>query len=639
MRRRLHKAAAVGAASASAAALVVAGGGASAIAGFAHVPAAAGTAITRGLDVLPFPGTPDAAPASKIMFPAVAPSAIAAITVHGSRSGRHPGRLGAQPYGNGSAFSPDRPFAPGERVEVTAMLRSRVAGAASGAQGAKRVSFSFSIASSAGRWGTGVQARPDLTILRASPRGRHVTQTFVSAPHLHPPTIRMRGRVRDPRAGDIFLDAQKTGHPGAYFLNPEGQLLWFESSTADGEGGPSVFNVRVQRDGHQPVLTYWQGLVVPPGVGEGKDLILNERYRVIHTITAGDGYQRRGTDLHEFTLGHRGSEPTAYVTIAAPTRANLTSIGGPAHGMVLDWIIQEIDIATNRVIWEWHALGHVPLTASHEPYVPGQPYDFFHVNSIQQLRSGNLIVSARHTWAVYEIDKKSGRFVWELGGKHSSFRMGPGAKFLWQHDATLHSDGLVTLFDDNAASAFGQSRSLELRIDIARHRATLVRSYTHKPRPVLALSQGSVQLLPDHDVFVGWGSGRYFSEFAPDGRQLFDGVFPPGVQSYRAYRFSDWVGKPQQAPGLALRKSSRPGQDNLYVSWNGATRVRRWRVLASANKAGPFLKAGPSAKWSGFETRISISISAGPYFEVQALGAGGAVLRRGTSVPRRAPGT
>ena len=78
------------------------------------------------------------------------------------------------------------------------------------------------------------------------------------------------------------------------------------------------------------------------------------------------------------------------------------------------------------------------------------PYDFFHVNSIQLLPNGNLLVSARHTWTVYEINKKAGAIVWGLGGKRSSFGFGPGANFEWQHDAHLQPDGTLTLFDNGA---------------------------------------------------------------------------------------------------------------------------------------------------------------------------------------------
>jgi hypothetical protein len=579
-----------------------------------------------GLDVLPFPGTPDAAPATNIDFPAVAPFQIATVTVTGSRSGLHAGHLSAQPAGHGTAFAPDRPFIPGEHVTVVAVLRSPIAGTASGAPGARRLQFSFGVA----RFAPADEAvassgvRPDVSDSGAA-SARHTTRSFISEPKLHPPVVKMKGRVRDPGQGYIFLDAQNTGHPGPYILTPKGHLIYFHPART------SVFNTRVQTYHNHPVLTYWEGAVVPPGVGRGKDLVVNEHYRTIHTITAGDGFQKRGIDLHEFTLGHRGSEATAFVTIAAPVQANLTSVGGPPNGTVFDSIIQEIDVATNKVIWEWHSLRHVPLVDSYARYVPGHRYDYFHLNSIQQLSNGHLIISARHTFAVYCIDKASGRIVWELGGKHSNFSMGPGASFQWQHHAMLHNNGLLTLFDDNSAAALGQSRGLELHIALGSHQATLVHSYFHRPHPALALSQGSVQVLANHNVFVGWGSSPHFAEYTPGGRQLFGGSFRGRVQSYRAYRFSDWVGNPIRPPALAVRNAATPGHFLLYASWDGATRVAKWRVLGSRSKTGPFAKVRPSVSRSGFQTRIYVRAATGPYFEVKALDSHRAVLPHGTS--------
>jgi len=131
-------------------------------------------------------------------------------------------------------------------------------------------------------------------------------------------------------------------------------------------------------------------------------------------------------------------------------RANLTSAGGPPDGVVGNSIIQEIDIATNKVVWEWSALAHIPLRDSYATYHPGTAYDAYHLNSIQQIPGGNLLVSFRHLWAVLSINKKTGKINWELGGKHSSFSIGPGAHFYWQHDARLRPHGMVSLFDNGS---------------------------------------------------------------------------------------------------------------------------------------------------------------------------------------------
>jgi outer membrane protein assembly factor BamB len=439
----------------------------------------------------------------------------------------------------------------------------------------------------------------------------------------------MSGKDTDPAAGDIFLDAQNTGQNAAYILNPRGALLWYRPAPSH----LSVHNVRVQSyQGHR-VLTYWQGEYAnPPGGGRGKDLILSHRYQTIHTIEAGDGYRRQGADYHDFVLGHEGSEATAFIAIWSPVQANLTSIGGPPNGAAYDWIVQEVDIATGKVIWEWHALGHVPVSYSYLPYVFGDRYDYFHLDSIQQLKGGNILVSSRDTWTVYLINKKTGKIIWRLGGKHSSFKMEPRTKFEWQHDVTLHNDGLLTLFDDaNSPREESQSRALKLHINTSKHRVTLVHQYLHSP-PTLAASQGSTQVLSNGDVFVGWGARPYFSEYSSRGTQLFGGSFRAPVASYRAYRFN-WIGSPMQRPAIAVKHLRTARRDVVYASWNGATQVAKWRVLASARPAGPFAKIGSPVPWSGFETKIEVP--SGNYFKVQALDSRGRPLGTSAAITGR----
>ncbi len=603
---------------------------------------AARTSLTRtgragsanGLDVLPFPGTPDASPGTNIDFPAVSPAQIEAVKVVGSRSGVHGGLLRAQPDHQGAAFSPDRPFADGERVSVTATLRSAAAGTASGAPGARSLKFSFSVQRPA-TLTPDQMAAPDADAVPSSSGGSmhqappSATHSFVTQPGFHVPWIRITGKHSDSRSGDIFLDAGSSGQHAAYMLNPRGDVVWYHPSASRGRG-PLIVNTRVQMYKAHPVITYWQGRVsCPPCAGEdGRGLILNSSYRTIHTVTAGDGYESQGLDLHEFVLTPHG---TAFAELWTPVHANLTSVGGPTDGTVFDWIIQEIDVATNKVVWEWHALGHVPIASTHARYVPGQPLDYFHLNSIQQLPDGHVLISARDTWTVYSIDKKTGKVAWRLGGKNSSFRMGRGTQFYWQHDAQLHGNGLLTLFDDGASPA-EQKQSRALEIHLGKHRATLVHAYVHRPS-TLADSEGSAELLPNRDVFVGWGDRPYFSEYTPGGRQIFGGSFDAPIASYRALR-DRWTGHPTWSPGIAVRKTSKANRYTVYASWNGATEVAHWRVLVGKSKSGSFRRV-KSAAWSSFETRIRVATH-DAYFEVQALGAHGKVLRGGTSRTVRA---
>src|SRR5581483_9875674 len=297
--------------------------GAVALAAHSSVPARASS--PRALDVLPFPGTPDAAPGTNIDLPAASPAQVQSVIAVGSRSGLHPGRLSAQPAGNGTAFTPNRPFSPGERVSVTATFRSAKAGTASGAPGKKQISFSFSVAravSALGKAGTKVRTRHAHTASTSVP----LTYSLVTQPDFHPPIVTMSGTDTDPASGDIFLDSQNTGQKAAYILNPQGALLWYDPLPPS-QGRAQLHDVRVQSYRGQPVLTFWQGgFVRPPGGGRGEDLILNHHYQTIHTITAGNGYQSQGADLHEFVLGHEGSEGTAFISVWSPVQADLTSV-------------------------------------------------------------------------------------------------------------------------------------------------------------------------------------------------------------------------------------------------------------------------------------------------------------------------
>ena len=548
------------------------------------------------LAVIPFPGTPDAAPSSQIIFSTLRRAELRSVTVTGSRSGRHSGQLVALPASAGAAFAPARPFTPGELVHVSARLSELHA---------SPVAFSFRI-----EIPVSLRDSRVATGRRPSSTGIGATQHFRSEPHLRPPVIDVTADP-DRSSGDIFLAMQNSPQVGPMILNRQGQLVWFHSI---GVGSGSVFpsDLAVQRYRRRPVLTWWQG----QQLGPGEDVLMDRSYRTVAVVHAGDGYQ---ADFHEFQLTPQG---TALLDATGFVRDNLTGVGGPSNGTVLDDIIQEVDVKTGHVLWEWHSLGHVPLSASYMPYSSSQPfYDYFHLNSIQQLPNGNLLISARHTWSVYEISRKTGRVIWTLGGKYSDFKMGPGTNFEWQHDARLHGSTL-SLFDDGASpSEERQSSAKYLRLNIPGRTAALIRRYTHSP-PLLSGAAGSTQTLPNGNVFVGWGELPEFSEYRPNGRQIFNGTFALGLTSYRAVR-SPWVGQPRAHPSVAV--TAMPGgRVRVYASWNGATRVVAWRVLGGSapHRLKPLRAA---ASRTGFET--SITVPAGPrYFAVQALAGKGRVL-------------
>lgn len=568
---------------------------------------------SRALDVQPFPGTPDASPGSDVGFPALLPRQIKALSVTGSRSGRHRGRLAELPGGGGAAFIPKRPFAPGERVLVQAALSSPAAGTASGAPDATHLSFSFGVAVSAPR----ALVAPALGAMLgdgAYAAGAQV-QNFYSEPWLHPPAPVVSGRDPDPGQGDIVGDVENSEQVGPLILDPQGQLIYFQPLVH-----AVAFDVSVQKYLGQSVLTYWRG----PAIDFGHEVILNHHYQQIATVYAGHGDY---ADAHAFEITPQGN---ALIDVYAPVKADLSSIGGPRHGILMDSIIQEINIATGQVIWEWHASGHVALGATHAGKPGPWPFDFFHINSIQQLPGNKLLVSGRNTWSLYEIDMTTGRIMLVIGGKHSSLKIGPGAHFEWQHNARMHPDGTITVFDngsDGPITSEPQSRALRLRLDLKHRRATLVNAWLDNP-PLLSSSQGSVEPLPDGNTFIEWGANAYFTEWSRTGNELFSLHFGLPVASYRGLRLR-WWGQPKSPPSVAAVPT--PRGTRVYASWNGATTVRSWRVLS-----GPAASAlSPRTQFpkTSFETRMWVPATAG-YFAVQALGSAGQVLGTSAAVAR-----
>jgi Arylsulfotransferase (ASST) len=570
-------------------------------AGGAGLASATGVGATGPVSAWPEPGATATSPDTQISVRGTSASDIGTIEVTGSRSGPHPGRLVAHSDGAGASFLPDAPFREGERVTVRTSLRVR---------GAHDGGFSFTVATGAlERAGKG---------RRIVPKGRFDQQRFRSRPDLRPPAVTVDTRRTGHTRGAILLATREGKRDGPLILDDHGDLIWFRPEPR----GLTATDLRVATYQGRPVLTWWEGRFVGAwGYGEG--IIADSSYRPIARVHAGNGYQ---ADVHEFQLTSQG---TALLTAYHHVERDLRSVGGPRHGRVLDNVVQEVDPATGLVRFEWHALDHVPLRDSYAPRKKGRAsWDWFHLNSAQLAPDGHLLVSARNTHTIYEIDRSTGDVVWRLGGRRSTFRMGRGTDFAWQHDAELHDDGTVTLFDNEAAPPVGtQSRALRIRLDLPHRRATLVSARTH-PGRLLSASQGNVQLLAGGRQFVGWGQSPWFTEFAPDGTILFDAHLARGYDSYRAYRAA-WTGMPAGAPSVAAKRRDS-NRTAVWASWNGATAIARWEVLAGGDPGA--LAPVRTVARHGFET--AISIPARPrWTAVRALAADGSTL--GTSAPVR----
>jgi EmrB/QacA subfamily drug resistance transporter len=453
--------------------------------------------------------------------------------------------------------------------------------------------------------------------------------TFVSAPSLHPPIMRVAHTSPSAELAPGYIltanfydlsEPPMIGQSGPLILDRRLQPVWFDPVPER----IVASNLSLQTFQGKPALAWWQGVVTNTGQTEsGEDVVVNRRYQTVARLKATGGWV---LTLHEIAI--RGND--IWVTANKNVPRNLSNEGGAYNGALIDSAVQEYNLKTGRLLRSWDALKHIPLSASYASLpTNGFPWDAYHVNSVQLVGGHSFLVSIRNTWAAYMVDIPTGRIQWTLGGRKSDFKFGRGAEFQWQHDVSLANGGTtVSMYDDHCCQitsggkhvpASGPSRALVLKLDPQRRVATLAAQYL-RSRGFDSDYMGSAELLPNGNVFVGWGSEPYLSEYSRSDKLLFDGEFPWPDLSYRA-TLEHWVGEPLTPPAGAARAEG--GGTTVYASWNGATRLAGWRVLAGASAES--LRAVAGSPTSGFETAIRVP---GDYasFEVQALDAAGRVI-------------
>jgi hypothetical protein len=386
----------------------------------------------------------------------------------------------------------------------------------------------------------------------------------------------------------LSIGGQSVPGSGPMILDMAGNLVW----SAPGQYGEDTANTKIQSFQGHDYLTFWAGDKLQES-GLGSYYMLNSSYNVVHTVSAvGEGLEG---DLHEFKITEDGS---ALITVYERTSANLssTNVVLPADQTIVDGILQDIDIATGELLFEWRASHHLrnpALQKSSGGVVANGSFDYFHMNSIDKDSKGNYLVSLRHIHALVYIDGPTGEILWTLAkdvGDFEDLSEGEATGFQWQHDARWISeeDGIISLFDNGIAHKHpdaAYSQGLIVQLDFVNWTATLLQSYTSTGL-ISSPSQGNVQLLekadgPDH-VFIGWGASAAFTEHSPNGDLLCETHFGASwlfyferVKSYRAFKTFDWRATP-----TAWDPEAQIEDDNIYVSWNGATEVAYWSLQA-----------------------------------------------------------
>jgi hypothetical protein len=419
---------------------------------------------------------------------------------------------------------------------------------------------------------------------------------------------------------EVGAIAHNGAHPptAAVIRDKQGRIVWQYVPPAT----EPLSDLQVQSYQGNPVLTWTQGSIDNPN-----QYIADSHYHVIKTLALGQGLQ---LDHHEFRLvpGDR-----ALMIGYKSETADLTSVGGPKDGEINDCVAEVIDIATGNVVTSWDAAQHVPISDTYVGYgssVGSQEspagFDPYHMNSVALDPAGNLVISIRHTSAIYDVNPTTGAINWQLGGKHSTFSLGKGVQFAFQHDVEMSDPSTVRFMNNNGdgVTTDGLTSIQWVHLDFEHKAATLIRNQLHPGNIGGNKATGNVQQLPDGDVFGSWGSTRHISEFAPDGTMVYDAVV--GVHTPRAF-LSPWTGAPDGNPNLTIAGTSATAE------WNGATNVAQWRLLQGQRT--DILKPASTVPWNGLDTVIPISGNQGDYYQLQALDASGAVI--GLSPAAQAP--
>jgi len=475
------------------------------------------------------------------------------------------------------------------------------------------------------------------------PPGAYTTKgawSFVSAPNLHPPKLRTDAPTLTSKlAPGYFLTANfpnvaaggaLTGQGGPLILDSKLQPVWVKPTPTSAV----ALDLKQQTFDGKPALSWWEGVVSNTGAAaSGSVFVVDQHYRQVATLT-GDLKDGWVISPHEVVISGHDAWVTSYKTVPG---VDLSAYGGSSAGTVYDFAVQEYDLRTGKLLYSWDAFNpggtsNVPLSESETtaPASAAVPWDAYHGNSIQLVGSHEFLVSMRNTWAGYLVDISTGRVVWTLGGKASSYSVPAQAQFQWQHMIELLPTNEVTVYDDHCcglvgpgkfAPPTGPSRGLVLKLNAAGRTASLVAQYRHAPTLDSAFT-GSMQLLPNGNALVGWGSQPYFSQYSKSGKLLLNAIWPGVDLSYRVLLTQNWVGTPYFPPSGAARKAG--GRTTVYASWDGATEPVSWTVLAAANAKHLALVA--TQLKSGFETAIKLPRGSYKVFQVRALNANGRVL-------------
>ncbi len=290
---------------------------------------------------------------------------------------------------------------------------------------------------------------------------------------------------------------------------------------------PRCYDFKLQSSG---VLTYYDENV-------HKYYAMNRSYSIIDSFACGNGYL---TDVHELNI-----LPNGHALIMSYDsqiiRMDTIVAGGDSNATVLGLIVQELDNDKN-VVFQWRSWDHYKITdAMPDIKLTANRIDYVHGNAVEQDYDDNILISARHMDEITKIDRTTGDIIWRLGGKNNEFNfVNDEYKFSHQHDVRRLPNGDISVFDNGNLHSPPFSRAVEYHIDDTSKTATLM--WEHRSDPdYFSAAMGSNRLLPNGNRVIGWGfkgkNSADVSEVDPDDNIVFEASLPDTMYSYRAFKF------------------------------------------------------------------------------------------------------
>jgi len=473
------------------------------------------------------------------------------VEVVGAESGVHAGRAQVVADGRALVFRPERAFRAGERVDVS-LSSGLLAG--DGVAG-EPFAYSFVVAA------TSIASSPATRV--ASWVGEAgLRQSLAARPGAEPsstdsvppdfPAI-SSNVYSTPTPGLLFLSNVSFGPPTTNYL-----MILDDSGTpifSRRMNGP-CFDFKRQPNG---LMTYYD-------VSGGHFYAMDASFAIVDSFSCDNGY----TDLHELHLLPNGN---TLIMSYDPETVDMSQVvpGGNPAATVTGLIIQELDGQKNK-IFEWRSWDHFQITdATHED-LTASAIDYVHGNSLELDGDGNLLVSCRHMDEVTKINLQTGAVMWRWGGKNNQFTfLDDTLEFSHQHAVRRLANGHITLWDNGNYHAPNFSRAVEYEMDENALTARRVWEYRGSP-DVYGFAMGYVQRLSNGNTLIGVGAGKPdIIEVAPDGSKVMDMTLPPGIFTYRVYRY-DWqpsasVSMPTHRADLGLAVRPNPIHDQLRVAF------------------------------------------------------------------------